>query len=70
MMEVGLDSLNQAILTNPSNKQLHKEYDRIKKDIAKQQINAVKEHIFKEKTNTILFGIKPTKAFFDKYKKI
>lgn len=69
MLESGLSSLNQAVLFDPDNISLHKEYDKMKKELAQKQINAVKELIFKEKANTLLFGVKPTKSFFDKYKK-
>ena len=68
MMECGLQNLGEAIIRDPQNRALYREYERIKKDLAKQQIARVKERIFKEKANAVMCGVAPTKAFFDKFK--
>ena len=39
-----------------------------KKNLAKEQINNVKEKIFREKANAVMLGVKPTKSFFEKYR--
>ena len=68
MMECGLQNLGEAILRDPQNKALYNEYERTKKDLAKQQLEKAKERIFKGKADAIMFGVLPTKTFFDKYK--
>ena len=69
MSECGLENLNMAIIQDPTNKSLHKKYIEMKKELAKEQINQVKEKLFKDKAKAISCGIKPTKAFFTKYRK-
>ena len=68
MVECGLQNLGEAIIRDPQNRALYREYERIKKDLAKQQIARVKERIFKEKANAVMCGVALTKAFFDKFK--
>ena len=69
MMESGLQGIGLEILNDPNNLALYKKYDSIKKDLAKKQLENVKEKIFKEKASNILHGPKPTKQFFMKYRK-
>ena len=64
MEQCGLDNLYSAILQNPNNATLHKKYNELKKKLANQKIHDIKEKIFKEKANAILFGVQPTKTFF------
>ena len=68
MVECGLKNVGDAIMRDPENMALYREYDRIKKDLAAQQIKRVKEKIFREKANDVMYGVRPTKTFFDKYK--
>ena len=67
--EAGLQSISDAIVRDPRDHSLFRKYDRAKKELATQQINDVKEKLFKEKANSILHGVKPTKTFFMKYKR-
>ena len=69
LVENGLVDITKEIISDPGNKSLYKKYDAIKKDLANQQINLVKDKIFREKASSIIHGVRPTKQFFSKYKK-
>ena len=51
---------------NPNSKIVNKNYEECKKQLAKKQIDLVKEKVFHDKIIDLSFGDIPTKAFFEK----
>ena len=69
MMRGNLDSLLQRLTQNPTNKSYTKEYFDFKKKVGMKQLQISKEKILHENADKFLMGDRPSKDFFDMFKR-
>jgi len=67
-LKIALERKKFLASLNPSSSVVCKNYEDCKKELAKKQINLVKEKVFHDKIADLTFGDMPTKSFFEKLK--
>ena len=65
-LKINLERKKFLASLNPNSKIVNKNYEECKKQLAKKQIDLVKEKVFHDKIIDLSFGDIPTKAFFEK----
>ena len=69
MMKNTLNFLLELVTINPKSKIHSKQYFDYKKKLSKRQLKMAKERILKDKTEKYFFGDRPTKEFFENFKR-